>query len=179
MDVPTLNFLLACGTVAMQLVTAAVLAAYIFPKTLPSAETITTLVGRWGMMCAFILSLASAIMTLIYSDILGFEPCPLCWWQRIFLYPQVVILGMALWKPFQYKVAALDFSIVLSVCGAGFALYHHLLQVMPSGSLPCPATGPSCAQLTIFEFGYVTFPMMALALFALNIVVFLVLRSRS
>ena len=125
----------------------------------------------------FVLSLASAVMTLIYSDVLGFEPCPLCWWQRIFLYPQVFILGLALWRD-KYREAAIDISLLFSIIGAGVALYHHMLQMMPAGTLPCPATGPSCAQITFIEFGYVTFPMMALALFGLNIAVLLALRSR-
>jgi disulfide bond formation protein DsbB len=178
MTVADLNFLLSLGVVATQIGSAILLLAYLLPDTVPNARDILSATRRWGLMKIWALSCVSAVMTLVYSDVLGFEPCPLCWWQRIFLYPQVIILGLALWKE-KYRDAAIDFSIVLSVLGAGVALYHHLLQIMPAGTLPCPATGPSCAQITFIEFGYVTFPMMALALFSLNIVVLLVLRSRS
>ncbi len=175
MDISQLNFVLAIGTVAMQLLTIVFLAAYIFPQRLPNAAEIQRLVGKLGLATLFVLSLAGSLLTLVYSDILGFEPCPLCWWQRIFLYPQVILLGMALWKN-EYVRSALDFSLALSIIGAGFALYHHTLQMMPAGTLPCPATGPSCAQITFIEFGYVTFPMMAFALFGLIIVTALILR---
>ena len=177
MTVSDLNFILALGTVAMQIGTAVILLAYLFPQSVPNAREILAATGRWGMKKIFVLSLASAVMTLIYSDVLGFEPCPLCWWQRIFLYPQVFILGLALWRD-KYREAAIDISLLFSIIGAGVALYHHMLQMMPAGTLPCPATGPSCAQITFIEFGYVTFPMMALALFGLNIAVLLALRSR-
>jgi len=178
MTVSDLNFILALGTVAMQIGTAVVLLAYLFPQSVPNAQDILAATKRWGMQKIFALSLASALMTLIYSDVLGFEPCPLCWWQRIFLYPQVFILGMA-WSKEKYHEAAIDISLIFSILGAAVALYHHVLQMMPAGTLPCPATGPSCAQITFIEFGYVTFPMMALALFGLNIAVLLVLRSRA
>ena len=175
MSIADLNFILALGVVAMQIASAIVLLAYLWPEKVPNAKDILALVGTWGLKVLFLLSLTGSIMTLVYSDILGFEPCPLCWWQRIFLYPQIILFGMALWKE-KYREAAIDFAIVLSMIGAAFALYHHALQMMPAGTLPCPATGPSCAQLTLLEFGYVTFPMMAFALFCLTIVAALVLR---
>ena len=79
MTVSDLNFILALGTVAMQIGTAVVLLAYLFPQSVPNAQDILAATKRWGMQKIFALSLASALMTLIYSDVLGFEPCPLCW----------------------------------------------------------------------------------------------------
>ncbi len=175
MDVATLNFVLALGTVGMQL-GGLVLVALFFMRKEPGFVGQIALIRRLALPVALALTVVSTIMTLVYSDILGFEPCPLCWWQRIFQYPQVIILGMALWKE-KYRGAAIDFSIVLSVLGAGVALYHHLLQMMPKGALPCPATGPSCAEITLLEFGYVTFPMMALSLFVFLIVTMLFVRN--
>ncbi len=178
MSVADLNFILALGVVAMQLASIVLFAMWWFPKLVPNAGDVLPLVRRYGLKLALILTTLSAVMTLVYSDVLGFEPCPLCWWQRIFLYPQVFLFAMALWNE-KYRETVIDSSIVLSVVGFGFALYHHALQMMPAGTLPCPATGPSCAQITFIEFGYVTFPMMAVALFGLLIVTGLILRSRS
>jgi disulfide bond formation protein DsbB len=48
------------------------------------------------------------------------------------------------------------------------------MQMFPEGTLPCSAQGPSCAKITFIEFGYVTYPMMALTLFALLIVLMLI-----
>lgn len=175
MDIATLNFVLALGTVGMQ-VAALVLVALFFMRREPGFAGQIALIEHIALPVSLALVVISTVMTLVYSDVLGFEPCPLCWWQRIFQYPQVILLGMALWRE-KYRAAAIDFSIVLSVLGAGVALYHHLLQMMPKGTLPCPATGPSCAEITLLEFGYVTFPMMALSLFAFLIVTMLFVRN--
>lgn len=66
----------------------------------------------------------------------------------------------------KYRETVIDASLVLSTVGAGIALYHHTLQMFPGAGLPCPAVGPSCAQIVFLEFGYITYPMMALSLFA-------------
>jgi disulfide bond formation protein DsbB len=174
--VETLNFLLGLSTLLLQAAAALLLLAYFSPALVPRAGGIKKFLEEWGMMLAFALSFASAALTLYYSDVLGFEPCPLCWWQRIFLYPQIILFALALWYP-RYRSAAVDFSIAFSVFGAGIALYHHALQMLPSGSLPCPATGASCAQRLIFEFGYITYPLMAFSLFVFLIAIMLFLRQ--
>ena len=178
MPVETLNYLLALGTIVMQVVTAGFLVVYFLRPRYPDLEDIIAPFEKWGVQLGFLLSLAGVVMTLYYSEILGFEPCFLCWWQRVFLYPQVVIFGLAAWRPGLVASAAI-YSIWLSAIGALFAIYHHVLQVYPAGNLPCSANGPSCAKITFIEFGYVTYPMMALSLFALLIVLMLVVRRRT
>ncbi len=177
MPVETLNYLLALGTIAMQVIAVAFLAIFFLRKKYPDLQDIVSPVEKWGMQIGFLLSFAGLVMTLYYSEVLGFEPCFLCWWQRIFLYPQVVIFGLAMWKRELVSSATL-YAIWLSLIGMLFAIYHHVLQVFPAGHLPCSATGPSCAKITFIEFGYVTYPMMAVALFGLLIVLMLFVRSR-
>ncbi|MBM3272209.1 disulfide bond formation protein B [Candidatus Kaiserbacteria bacterium] len=171
----TVNHLVGAATVAMQLAAITVLGAYLMRGTSDRAGAIAASVGRWGIWAGFLLTLGAAAMSLFYSDVLGIEPCPLCWWQRVCMFPQVVLFAMALWKP-DPRVA--DHSIALSGIGLAIALYHHALQVLPSGSLPCPAVGVSCAQRIIFEFGYVTFPLVAATLFSLLIVLMLFVRKQ-
>ena len=175
-EVSTINFVLALGTLGLQLMAVALVAVYFLRKQFPDLEDIAAFLRKHGIGLGFVLSIAAIGLTLLYSDILGFEPCPLCWWQRVFLYPQALLFGLALWKP-ELKRAACIYSLWLSVPGALVALYHHALQMFPAGALPCPATGPSCAQITLLEFGYVTFPMMALSLFAFLIVIVLFARK--
>ena len=166
----TLDVALALGTIAMQIVTVAFLALYFLRKRFPDLEDIATALSKWGMWIALILSFAGSALTLYYSEILGIPPCFLCWWQRIFLYPQVVLFALALWKRDR---AIADYSIALSVLGVGFAIYNHALQMLPSGTLPCPAQGVSCAQIFFLEFGYITYPMMSATLFGFLIVLML------
>lgn len=172
--VETINYTLALGTIALEIGAVGLLVLFLFRTQLPSLEWKRILLAKWGLWIGFALTFIGSALTLFYSEILGFSPCPLCWWQRVFLYPQVVLFALALLK--RDRGVAL-YSIVLSVLGSGVALYHHALQVLPAGSLPCPAEGAvSCAQRFIFEFGYITFPLMSASLFAFLIVLMLFVR---
>lgn len=172
---PTLNYWQALGTLVLQIAAIGLGAAFVLRNRHEGMARIVAWFTPKALWIAFVLSLFASFMTLVYSDYLGIEPCPLCWWQRIFLYPQVILLGMAAWKRDSYIA---DYSIVLSLFGAGVALYQHALQMLPGSGLPCPATGASCAQRFLFEFGYITYPLMAFTLFAFLIVTMLIVRSR-
>jgi len=169
--VESINYWLSLGTILLELVTIALAGVFLARRRVRACADIAHSVETWALPLTFVTSLTASALSLFYSEILGFPPCPLCWWQRIFLYPQVILFGFALFT--RDRMVAL-YSMTLSSFGAAVALYHHLLQVLPSGSLPCPAEGTvSCAQRFIFEFGYVTFPMMAFSLFAFLIVLML------
>ena len=175
MSPDTLNPLLGIGTLAMQIATAGLLVAFLLRKRFPYFDQAIEPVGRWGLWIGLILAFVASALTLIYSEVFGIPPCPLCWWQRIFMYPQIVLFALALYL--RERTVAL-YSIVLSILGAGVALYHHALQIAPPGTLPCPAEGEvSCSQVFLFELGYITYPLMALTAFAFLIVVMLIVRS--
>lgn len=174
-DAATTNYLLALGTVALQVVFIALFAAYLLHDRVRLFADVMRFVRPYVLHLAFFLSLSGLVLTLYYSEILGFEPCPLCWWQRIFLYPQVILFALALWKRDTHMAL---YAAILSLFGLGFSIYHHALQMLPAGSLPCPATGVSCAQRIVFEFGYITFPMMAVTLFGVLLVLMLFERDR-
>jgi disulfide bond formation protein DsbB len=175
MEAQALNHILGLGTFALQIVTLGLFAALIFRNRISTFDGVIRSVGRHAISVAFAVAFISAALTLYYSEVLGFEPCPLCWWQRIFLYPQVILFAIALWKR-DKSVAA--YSIVFSALGTMVALYQHALQMLPSGTLPCPAVGVSCAQRLVFELGYITFPLMSATVFAFLLVVMLISRSR-
>src|SRR3989344_8652500 len=112
---------------------------------------------------AFIAATIAMLGSLTYSDILGFEPCKLCWIQRILMYPQVLILGMALWGKHKGSNALIDVSIVLSLIGAAVAAYQSLIQlgIIPEGSCAAIGYSVSCAERFVLQFGYITIPLMA------------------
>lgn len=129
-------------------------------------------IGKNGILLAFIVSVFAMLGSLFYSEIAGYEPCKLCWFQRIFMYPQTILLGIALWrKDFQIALCGL----VLSAIGAIIAGYHYVMQIGVVPSLPCSVVGysVSCSQRFVLQFGYITIPMMALTAFLL-IIIFLV-----
>jgi disulfide bond formation protein DsbB len=176
LPVDSINWFLSLGTIAMQVVAIALLVAYLFRDKHAVLASVTNQVGEWGMWATFILAIAGTALTLFYSEIVGYVPCGLCWLVRVFLYPQVILLGMALWKKDRTMA---DYSLGLSIPGALVALYTHYIQMGGAKVLPCPASGVSdCAKRLVFEFGYITMPMMGLTLLGLMVVIMLIVRSQ-
>ncbi len=175
MNTDLLNQILGTGTLALQVVTLGLIVALLLRHKIQGFNDVVRQLGGVAVPLAFALTLVTSALTLYYSDVLGFEPCPLCWWQRVFLYPQVILFALAIWK----GIAVRLISVALSVLGLGVALYHHALQMLPAGALPCPATGPSCSQITLLEYGYITYPLMAATLFAFLIVLMFAHRARA
>lgn len=127
------------------------------------------LIRTYSLPLIFILGLVGSVLTLVYSEVFGFAPCGLCWLQRVFLYPIVLLSALGLLKKDR---GIFDYVIGLSVPGFVLALYQHYLQLGGGSFLPCPAApgAADCAQRLIFEFGHITFPYMAAVLFATLVV---------
>jgi len=153
-----INFVLALGGVALFLGAAVLIFDYY------QSRALAPLVERWGMAGSLLLVLGGSIMTLIYSEIFGFVPCGLCWLQRVALYPQVLILATA---NYLRDTRAVIYTSVLSVFGILIGLYQHYLQMGGSEFITCPAAGAdsNCAERILFEFGFMTFPLLSVALF--------------
>ncbi len=108
--------------------------------------------------------LSAVIGSLVYSDIVGFLPCDLCWWQRIFMYPQLLLVGIA-WK--KKDTTILDYLVPFSVLGALVALYQSFIQWGFSFGLAggCAAAGGECAKVYFTQYSYITIPVMSLTVF--------------
>jgi disulfide bond formation protein DsbB len=146
-------------------------------ERLPVVGELLDFVTRNSFTLAFILATLSTAGSLFYSTVADFPACSLCWIQRIFMFPQVVLLGVALFKR-DWKIA--DYSIAFSIVGGVTALYHQFLQFGGSPFIPCSAsaTAVSCSQRYFLEFGYITIPMMSLTIFGL-LILLMVLAKRA
>jgi disulfide bond formation protein DsbB len=164
----------------LSIATAAMNALFVFGLiglAIPALRVRTVALIRGNALFSIImLSLASLVGSLFMQYGLGLVPCLFCWWQRIFMYPIVLVAGLGAFKRDSLRTIA-DYALVLAIPGALVALYQHLLQMLPQGALiPCDASG-ECAVRTVFEFGYITLPWMALSAFALIILFAVVARS--
>ncbi len=119
-----------------------------------------------SLLFAFIVALIATLGSLFYSEIAGYTPCKLCWYQRIFMYPQSILLGIALFKKFKN---IFYYVVPLSIIGGIISIYHYIIQRMSYVS-SCAADGVSCTFKYVFHFGYITIPMMALTAFCLIII---------
>ena len=121
---------------------------------------------KHGLWLVFGTALAGMLLSLFYSDVVGYEPCKFCWLARIFMYPQVFLLGMAFWKKESRRIV--DYSLILSIIGLLITGYQLLLQAGLVPTPPCAATGAvACTKIYFEYFGYVTIPAMAFTAFAL------------
>ena len=116
------------------------------------------------LLLGFTVTLFGTFLTLYYEYGLQYLPCDLCWYQRIFLYPQVFLFAYAWYKK---DKAILPYIFILSIVGLIIASYHHLLQIGFDLYKPCSTAlfAVSCAKPSFIEFGFVTFPFMAVVLF--------------
>jgi len=139
-------------------------------------EKLVYFFGRNAVLFSFIVVLIATLGSLFYSEIAGYEPCKLCWFQRIFMYPQVALLGIALWK--KNEMSAIYNGLTLSIIGLIIAGYHYLLQNSLAPALPCSAVGYSaaCSQRFVMQFGYITITLMAFTAFAV-VILFLTARK--
>ena len=137
------------------------------------------LLAKYGLLLALLTSLVATLGSLFYSQVMGFAPCDLCWFQRIFMYPLVVLLGMALVKK---DLHIIDYALSITVRGFIISLYQNYLYYYNGGlSAFCQLVGQgvSCVKRYVFEFGYVTIPMMALIAFTLLIFFLIAARYRN
>lgn len=105
---------------------------------------------------------SSTIGSLIYSNILNFSPCVLCWYQRILLYPQFVLLFVAIKKG---DKGIINYLTPLSLLGLIISLYQWLSNLTGQSLLPCTASGGECSRIYVLDYGYITIPFMALSIF--------------
>jgi len=146
-----------------------ILLGLLFTEKESDKKTVTNLISKNVLLLGFLATLGALIGSLYYSEFIGFEPCKLCWIQRIFLFPQVLLFGIALWKK-QYTV--LIYSVALSVLGGLVAIYQYLTQMTNIHPIGCSIdTLASCSQRLVFAYGYITIPLMSFTLFVFLILI--------
>lgn len=123
-------------------------------------KSILPFYGKRVLLFSFGVALICVVGSLFYSEVAHFEPCKFCWIQRIFIYPQAILFGVALWKR---KHEIIDYSITLALIGAFVSLYHYLLQVgLFKGNCNTVGYSVTCTKRFVMTYGYITIPMMAL-----------------
>ncbi|KMY53139.1 disulfide bond formation protein DsbB [Bacillus sp. FJAT-27231] len=124
----------------------------------------------WG--ASFIAMLGS----LYFSEVMKYEPCELCWYQRILMYPLVLILGLAIIKKDE---TAARYSLTLSAVGGCISLYHYAIQKIDFFTDTAPACGRvPCTGMYINWFGFITIPFLALTAFIIIFITSLLVMKR-
>ncbi len=113
----------------------------------------------------WVVALSATMGSLYFSEIRGYEPCELCWIQRIFMYPLVLIIGIAY---LQHNARIALTTAILAIIGGAISLYHYGIQKVDFLSDSAPACGRvSCTGEYMNLFGFITIPFLALTAFVL------------
>ena len=142
------------------LATAVVVAVLVVRRRVPA-----WLRDEVALPLALAITTTATLGSLFLSEIAGYPPCILCWYQRIAMYPLPVVLGVALLRRDREVWRT---ALPLAAIGAGIAIWHLVVERVAALAGSCDATAP-CNVLWVQEFGVVTIPGMALAGFLATI----------
>lgn len=161
-----LNIILSTGTLLIHLILLifliSIITIKVFHKSPPKfVLSLGNIIKKNGLVLSLLVVVIGTISSLAYSIIIGYEACVLCWVQRVLIFPQVIILGVALLK--KYK-DVFSYVIGLNVIGIVVSSYQFYTQLVGDAST-CVINSVSCSLVQFTEFGYITIPMMSLTTF--------------
>lgn len=143
------------------------IAAWASPRAAEVRATVVTSLEGPAIALAWIVALVSTLGSLYYSGVAGFEPCDLCWYQRIAMYPLAVILGIGAATKDRF---VRRYAYPLAAVGAAIAGYHYLLHHFPSLETAACGSRVPCTAPYVWRWGFISLPLMALAGFLLILV---------
>lgn len=126
---------------------------------------------------AWLVSLVGFCLSVLYGEILKNPPCPLCWYQRIALFPLVILLGIAAYRGEKFVV---PYVLPIVFVGGALALFQVLRDVFPSlARVQVCNIGVSCSNVGFTFFGFSGFPLLSmLGFFFIAAFLLLSLRAR-
>lgn len=159
---------LSFGTVVSDILIVFLLVVILTPLSEKGwGKKVSTFFGDHALVLAFLVTAGSVVGSLFYSQYAHFAPCELCWIERALIYPQAIVLAIALvMKKMRNGAKVSDFArkacLVLAGIDFPVSAYHTYIQLGGADIVPCSATGPSCQYVYFIQYGYVTIPSMAL-----------------
>jgi disulfide bond formation protein DsbB len=113
----------------------------------------------YQLYLAWLISVVSLLGSLYFSEIILYVPCKLCWFQRIFMYPLAIVLGIACYRNDR---GIIPYARTLSIIGGCISIFHYLEQKVPGMHkiLPC-TSGVPCNGEYINWLGFITIPFLA------------------
>lgn len=168
MSVNTVSTFLATGTILLGAGLITLLLVWVASLVSDRARRVLDAVANsfegLGLRLAWVMAVVATLGSLYYSQIAHFIPCEYCWYQRIAMYPLVIIFGIAA----AYRDRGIDrYARAIAGIGALIAAYHVALEVFPGlDTGACTVTTP-CTLVWFREFGYISLPVLALTAFLL------------
>ena len=151
----SLNIIAAVGTLSIGAIALVALITHAFNRNIP--HPVLDPASKHLEWIGLFIALSGTIVSLLYSGYIGYPPCQLCWWQRIAIYPQVLMYAVAL---ITRDRNVFRYALVLSLVGLVVSLYHNYIDWGGGELFVCDAA-VSCTQRFVSTFGFVTIPLMS------------------
>lgn len=171
-----LSILVLISNAVTVLVGSLFLVSKIWPPARKSLWLGEKIIDKHSLQIVLLVSVLATLGSLYLSEVRGFPPCKLCWFQRIFMYPIPILVLSAIYK--KTKDVFL-YILPLSLIGGLIAGYHYYLQLNPNPYVPCGDIGfsVSCSENFFTHFGYITIPWMSFSAFLVIFSVSLLMSS--
>ncbi|MEI6280816.1 MAG: disulfide bond formation protein B [bacterium] len=165
-----LNLFLGFGAILLQILSFVVLFLLFF---YPRKTSFLDFIYKHSLPILFFVTFVASLFSLVYSDIINFLPCYLCWYQRVFMFPLVFIFSVAMWDK---DKKAIKYTLPLACIGFAISVYQNFFYYFTNSSnVVCDVSGAYCYQHLVSEFGgYISIPMLALTVFVAVLTVILV-----
>jgi len=130
-----------------------------------------------SLSLSWLVAIIATLGSLYFSEVLHFIPCMLCWYQRIFMYPLAIILGIAVYRNDR---GIYRYVLPLSIIGMVISGYHTILQKIPYlQQFEMCTSGVPCSKDYLNWLGFITIPMMAFVAFTIITISLVVLAKTS
>jgi disulfide bond formation protein DsbB len=134
-------------------------------------------VNNKPLLIAWLSSVAAFLGSLYFSEVLHYVPCTLCWYQRIIMYPLVILLGAAFYH--QDRLIA-RYVLPFSILGILISGYHYSLQKIPAlKAFEMCSSGVPCTGEYINWLGFITIPLLAFTGFVIITICMLIMKKQS
>ncbi|MDH5518291.1 MAG: disulfide bond formation protein B [Gammaproteobacteria bacterium] len=144
----------------------------------PNKQSAALLNNQWLLIfiCWLIATIAT-LGSLFFSEVMGLKPCVLCWYQRIFMYPLVIVFLSAMWPTDR---TVFRYAFPLAIIGWCFAVYHYLVYsgYIPESLQPC-SEDVSCAKIDLELLGFITIPMLSILSYTAIILLLIIYRKKT
>ncbi|MFC8057271.1 disulfide bond formation protein B [Bacillus cereus] len=117
-----------------------------------------SIIRKYHIVIAWMIATSTTVISLVFSEWMKLPPCDLCWYQRMAMYPLVLILGIGMFRKDPY-VSTYAFPFVC--IGLLIAVYQITIQAFPTSELKMCSVGVSCTEDYLNLFGFISIPMLS------------------
>ncbi|NRS82407.1 disulfide bond formation protein B [Bacillus cereus] len=116
-----------------------------------------SIIRKYHIVISWMIATSAMLISLVFSEWIKLPPCDLCWYQRMAMYPLVLILGIGMYRKDPYvSTYAFPFACI----GLLIAIYQITIQVFPVNEIKICSVGVSCTEDYLNMFGFISIPML-------------------